>query len=43
MKHLRIVAASLLLGHTLWSDPVAPTYLNIGCYEAKSGFIVYVH
>ena len=29
MKHLLIVAASLLLGHTLWSDPVAPTYLKM--------------
>ena len=29
MKHLLMVAAPLLLGHTLWSDPVAPTYLKM--------------
>ena len=29
MKHLLIVAASLLLGHAAWSAPVAPTYLKM--------------
>ena len=29
MKHLLIVAASLLLGHAAWSAPVAPTCVTV--------------